>query len=138
MDIKTKLAYGILLAIMALALIFGASMALSQSDAIILTPPTAQDWELFWASIQGTKGLASLGGAVAITQFLLFIFRSEIGVLLGRWRLVLVTLFSTLTSLLLLKTSGLDWPSSFMHSTTLSAFQVFAHQFYKQFAEKKD
>ena len=134
---KNKIIYWLLLAFLGLAVAFFSSVALSQGDMVIY-PPTEQDWALFFASIKGTKGIASLGGAAAIVQLLLYLFRSDLGILLGKWRLVAVTLLTTLSGALLLKLSGLDWPSSLMHGTTLSAFQVFIHQFYKQFFIKKD
>ncbi len=133
---KNKIIYLLLFAFLALALAFFSSFALSQD--MVIYPPTEQDWALFLASIKGTKGIASLGGAAAIVQLLLYLFRSDLGILLGKWRLVAVTLLTTLSAALLLKLSGIDWPSAIMHGTTLSAFQVFIHQFYKQFFIKKD
>ena len=47
-----------------------------------------------------------------------------------------VTFLNTLTGLVAF--SGLSWPAAAIHSTTLSAFSVFANQIYKQFFEKRD
>lgn len=135
--VKNYIIYLLLFVFLGLALLFFSSFALSQGEMVIY-PPTEQDWALFFASIKGTKGLASLGGAAVIVQFLLYLFRSDLGILLGKWRLVTVTLLTTISGALMLKITGLDWPSALMHGTTLSAFQVFAHQFYKQFFIKKD
>lgn len=134
---KNKIIYWLLLAFLGLAVAFFSSVVLSQ-EAIEIMPPTNQEWLLFLSSVKGLKGFVSLGGAAAITQGLLYLFRGDLGVLLGKWRLVTVTLLTTISGALMLKITGLDWPSSLMHGTTLSAFQVFIHQFYKQFFIKKD
>jgi hypothetical protein len=58
--------------------------------------------------------------------------------LTGKMKLVMITFLSLVAGVISLKVSGLSWLECIMHSGTLAAVQVFGHQFYKEFIQKKE
>ena len=92
-----------------------------------------QDVDLFLSSLNGVQGAGALGVTVLIVQTLILVFKSQFLKLKKQYKILSVTLLTMIVGVLSLKISGLDWASCFLHSTTLSAAQVFAHNFLKSF-----
>lgn len=112
---------------------FGASMAFGQD----VPAPTPEDWEKFLAALGGLSGLQGLGVAALVVQGLMLLLKSQLGKYAGKYQLVVVMGLSLVSGSIALKMTGLDWASVLVHSSTLGAVQVFLHQIYKQFLEKK-
>ncbi len=99
-------------------------------------PPTGEEIKAFIASIGGLKGLGALGIVAIIVQALMLLTKTAFANILGKWQLTLVYLFTLGGGIFVLKTTGLDWMSVFLHSTTLAALQVFVNQIIRQFFPK--
>lgn len=92
------------------------------------TEPTPLDWANFLQSIGSWSTLNRLGLAALVTQGLLLLLRSKFGDLTGKAKLALVSVCSLSCGILALRLGGLDWGQALMHSTTLTALQVYGHQ----------
>lgn len=110
-------------------------LALAQ-DPTVIVPPSAADFAAFLAALGGAKTLGVLGIVAVVVQGLMLLLKSKLGEMAGKYQLILVMLLTMVTGALALRMSGLDWASVLMHSTTLTAVQVFLHQLYTQFLEK--
>lgn len=85
------------------------------------------------------KGLALVA---AIVQCLMAALRSnfviaKIGEAGAKLRLAAVLGLSWIGGVIALQADGADWMASLVHATSLAAFQVFAHQLYSVYMEKK-
>lgn len=99
--------------------------------------PTPEDWARFLEALGGLSGLQGLGIAALVVQGLMLLLKSQFGKYAGKYQLVAVMGLSLVSGSIALKMTGLDWASVIVHSSTLGAVQVFLHQIYKQFLEKK-
>lgn len=99
--------------------------------------PTPGEWSTFLTSIGNAKGLGAMGVSALVAQGSLLLLRTKVGDLTGRAKFLLVTSLTVVAGVTSLRISGLDWPSSLMHSSTLAAGQVFVHQLFKQFEPPK-
>jgi hypothetical protein len=109
--------------------------------AVISTVPTdpvsVPDFLMqLWLSVGQVKGASALCVVLIITQAGMYFFRTELGQVAGKWKLSIVLLLSLASGVIALKLSGLTWVGALLHSTTLTAMQVFGHQVIKQFSEK--
>lgn len=93
------------------------------------------------AELKGAH-LAGLGGVVVVIQVIMLGLRSEYIVnLFGQakagCRLATVLLLSWVGGVLYLMQSGMSFKAAILNSTSMAAFQVFAHQVYTIYIEKK-
>lgn len=89
-------------------------------------------------SMGGFKGASTMAAVALVVQILMKLIQTNAGELLGKWKLLTVSLLSLVGGVLALKLTGLTWGASLLHSATLASLQVFLHQGYKQFIEKKE
>lgn len=88
-------------------------------------------------SLGGIKGASGLAIAALVTQLIMKALQTPLAAMMGKYRLLVVALLSLVSGVLALMVSGVTLPMALLHSTTLTAVQVFVHQILKQFAEKK-
>lgn len=108
-----------------------------ESAPSIVAPPTEADWTAFLTALGGIKGLGTLGLIAVIVQGLMIAIKLNVGKLEGKIQILLVTFLTLIGGVIALKASGMEWQAVLVHSSTLAAVQVFLHQLYKQFVEKK-
>lgn len=120
--------------IILLGVAFLSFSALAQTPDTV--PKDSSQWAIFLESIGGPKGAGIMGAIVTAIQILLRLLNSPFGYLAGPYKLVLVTGLTLFLGITGLRIEGFDWQSAIMHSTTLSAFQVFLYELYKQFIKK--
>jgi hypothetical protein len=89
------------------------------------------------AMLGGIGALKGLGIVVFIVQALMLVVRAPMSAFLGKWKLVVLSLLTTVGAWLVLKQQGMPLLESLLHGSVLSAVQVFAHQLFKQFTEKQ-
>jgi len=98
---------------------------------------TMEFMKALFASLGGLKGASSLGAAAMLVQLMMKFLKTPLGRKAGKYRLLAVSLMSMAAGVLaLMLTSGMGLGAALMHGTTLAAFQVFAHQLWKQFVTK--
>lgn len=78
--------------------------------------------------VQSFKGASALGIAVAVTQLVMLVARSPIGNLAGKWKLLIVTGVSIVSTYLGLVFAGTSWLPALLAGPLIAAVQVFAHQ----------
>jgi formate/nitrite transporter FocA (FNT family) len=110
----------------------------------ILTPLPNQDYlDFLLKSVGGIKGLKGLALVVIISQILMNTLRVQavVNLMGGKLKPVvqwtLVTLFNLVGAIVVLKDQGLGWAAIATHAQTLAAWQVFYHQGYKLYLERK-
>jgi hypothetical protein len=109
--------------------------ALAQGEVIVA--PTGEELLKFLQSIGGLKGAGALAIAVVAVQGLLLFFRSSFAKFSGAYQLLVVNALSLVAGVVALKVSGgVEWSAALLHSQTLAALQVFAHQVLKQVTKK--
>ena len=103
------------------------------------TLPTGEFVELLFQDLGKISGggMTAMGIAALITQSVMRFFRTNLASFAGKWRLVIVYALSLVSGVLALMTSGLGFLPALIHANSLAAFQVLAHQIWKQFTEKK-
>jgi hypothetical protein len=94
------------------------------------------DIEYFLASINGLKGLGSLGIGLLIVQGLLLLLRSSFVKLEGKTKLSIASGLSVVVGVLIMRLNGIDMYGALLHGSTLAAINTFVHQVVKQFTEK--
>ena len=98
--------------------------------------PTPEELKDLLGMIGQQKG--TFGIVVLVTQGLFLLVRSKVGDFLGKWKLLTILLLGTASGLMgLVAFKGLPWIEALTHSTTLIAYQVLAHQLFKQFSKKE-
>ena len=65
-------------------------------------------------------------------------FKTPLASFAGKYRLLIVLGLTVAASVVGLMSQGVTFFAALVNGATLSALQVFAHQVYKQFIEKKD
>ena len=119
-----------------------ATMAIGFTQDII-PPVTTNDFlALLASSLGGLKGAGALAIAGVVSKLLLHfmgtpLFGDLFKKIDGGLKLTIALFLSFVSGLIATKMSGLDWGSSLIHSSTLSAFVVLSNQVYKQWIEKK-
>jgi len=103
----------------------------------VLVPPTMDELQAFLVSLKGLKGASSLAAVTIVVQGGMLLMRSKLGEYAGKYRLLVVSLFTLLLGMGALVSQGMAPLAALMHSTTLAALQVFGHQLYNQFFTKK-
>lgn len=78
------------------------------------------------------------GTVIIIVQSLMLLFKTSLAQYAGKFKLLIVTLLSLVSSIVLSLSSGADFGVIISDATIVSALSVFFHQLYKQFGEKKD
>jgi hypothetical protein len=102
-----------------------------------VVPPTQDEWTALLTSIGGLKGASSMAIAAVVIQGLMLLFRTKLGEMAGKFRLLIVSVLTLVGGIIALKISGVEGPALFMHSTTLLSFQVLLNQVMKQFFSAK-
>jgi hypothetical protein len=97
--------------------------------------------QMILSQLTGQK-LAGLGLVGAVIQVLMILLRTDlvvkyIGEVNGQLRFAAVACLSMVGGIITLMSGGLTLGAAVMHSTTLAAFQVFFHQMYTVYIEKK-
>lgn len=100
-------------------------------------PPTGDELKAFFESIGGWRGAGALGMAMILAQGVMLILRTQAGEMLGKWRLLILYSVTVVACVAGLKIAGVDWGAALVHSQTLTALQVWAHQIFTQFIESK-
>lgn len=91
---------------------------------------------LAWVlTVPGMSALAIAGGAA---QVAMRFFQTPLASFTGKGRLVAVCLFNLIAVVIAGVMSGGNIVSVLLSAAGLAAIQVFLHQLYKQFVEKKD
>lgn len=121
------------------AFLIGAAIS-SWADAVAAAPAPTPDGDflmLLLTSLGQLKGLSALGVALLVTQLVSHALNTVSGQkVAGKYRLALIFGLSIVTGVLGLVSQGVSLPAALLHSNTFAAYQVFAHQLYKQFFEK--
>jgi hypothetical protein len=86
---------------------------------------------------QTFHGASAIGITVIVVQALMLGLRTPLAEKLGKWKLTALLGLSCVTSLLSAKLAGATWGAALLSGPLLAAGQVFAHQLYAQFTEKK-
>lgn len=116
-------------------------MAIAQEVGVEPVPEASFDefFSLLWKSLDELKGAGILTSVTIITQLVMKLVQTKAGELLGKYKLLLVSLLTLILGVTGLMTqSGMDLVTALLHSSTFTAAQVFIHQLYKQFFEKED
>ena len=93
----------------------------------------AQALDYLLRGLGGSSGAGAMGIAVLITQVLLFLARSPLADLAGRWKLAIVTGVSLVATVVAGKVAGQTWAAALLSGPVVTAAQVFAHQLFAQF-----
>lgn len=109
--------------------LFSSTLALGVTPA---DSPECQDWIDFINALGGLGNLGTLGVVGVLVQGVMLLLRTKVGDLAGKYKILIVTGLSLVMGVVGLMQGGLGLVAALMHSTTLSAFQVFLHQLYKQ------
>lgn len=105
-------------------------------DAVI--PPTNEELQAFLVLISGVGGMKGLALGLVVIQGLMLFFRSNLADFAGKWKLAIVAGLSFAFALVTGLAQGLPLMSVLLSGATLTAFQVFANQIWKQVAVKKE
>lgn len=103
-----------------------------------VTAPSADEIQQYLAVLAGIGGLKGAALIVAIVQGLLLFFRSKLADFAGKWKLLIVSLLTFLGAFFGVVLTGKPYAQAFFDGAVLTAFQVFAHQAWTQFAPKKN
>lgn len=95
-----------------------------------LVEPTPEEWGKVLVSVTSGQ-LSVLAVVAAVVQACMLVLRTRIGEGAGRLRLVLVSLLTVVGGVLGLRSQGMEWGSSLVHSSVLAAAQVFMYDLYK-------
>lgn len=101
----------------------------------VIVPPSIDELAALLTSLGGLKGAGALAVAAVVVQGLMLALRSKLGEVAGKWRLLLVYLFSVVSGVVALRISGVDLSAALLHTQTLAALQVLAHQCIVQFGK---
>ena len=104
----------------------------------VIIPPSADEIQALLVSLGGLKGAGALAIVAVVVQSLMLFFKSSIASFAGKFQLLIVMLLTLVGGVIALKAQGLEWGAVLIHSSTLTAVQVFLHQIFKQFAGKSD
>lgn len=117
--------------------IVATSSSSASSDGSAVVAPTGDEFKNYVDSLGGIKGAGTLGIILLVVQGLMLLLRSKAGDLAGQLRLLLVIGLTMVGGIISLRIQGIQWVSVLTNSATLASFQVFLHQIYSQFVEKK-
>lgn len=119
------------------------TIAIAQETAPVLQDVSMIDFiTLLIQSLNGLKGAGALGAAAVLVQLVLAFAKTPLAGMFfeklpSGLKLVTVTGLSVLAGVVALLVSGVTLGAALVHSSTLAAFTVFAHQVYKHFFQKK-
>jgi len=128
----------ILLAVVSVSLIMG---CVAYAQEVIL--PTEDFLIYLIKSLGGIKGASALAVSAIVVQILVQFLKTELfgqvfKKVTGDIKLMIVSGLSMVAGIQsLMLVGGLDLGSAMIHSTTLTALTVLAHQIYKQFIAKE-
>ena len=91
-------------------------------------PLTDSDLQELLKSLGGVHGAGVLGTTAVVIQFLMYLMRSQVGKIAGKWQLATVAGLSFAGTVVGLRLIGVSWVGCLLHSYTLASGQVFAHQ----------
>jgi enamine deaminase RidA (YjgF/YER057c/UK114 family) len=109
--------------------------ALAQGE--VIAPPTGDELVTFLQSLGGLKGAGSIAIIVIAVQGLLLFFRSSFAKFSGAFQILIVNGLTLIAGVIALKAQGMELSVALLHSQTIAAFQVFAHQVLKQVSKAK-
>lgn len=99
--------------------------------------PDSDFWTALLTFLGGVKGMTVMGIAVAVTQILMLFFSTSLSDFAGAYKLVIVTGLTVVATLLGNLVTGNSLVQALLNGATLAAIQVFIHQIYVQFIQKK-
>lgn len=117
------------MALLASILAFGDDQAVVPADQFMVA---------FWQFLGGFKGLSGMAAVAAVVQIVMLFFKSTLSGFAGKYRLLIVTGLTVVASVVGLMGQGMTLTAALLNGATLTAVQVFAHQLWKQFVEKKE
>lgn len=103
-----------------------------------LPPPSLDEIGQLLGSLGGLKGASALVIVGVVVQALMLVLRIPALKIADKYKLVAVALLSLVGGVVMLLKDGVPLGAALVHSSVLAAVQVFLHQIYKQFIEKKD
>lgn len=106
----------------------------------ILPPsPSQGELELLVRSLGGDTSMKLMALVALLVQVSMFVLAktSIADKLAGKHKIVLVYALNIVAGVLTLRLMGVETVTALVHSNTLASYQVFLHQVWKQFAEKK-
>jgi enamine deaminase RidA (YjgF/YER057c/UK114 family) len=109
--------------------------ALAQGE--VIAAPTGDELVKFLQSLGGLKGAGSVAIIVIVVQGLLLFFRSSFAKFSGAFQLLIVNGLTLIAGVIAMKAQGMELSVALLHSQTIAAFQVFAHQVLKQVSKPK-
>ena len=109
--------------------------ALAQGEVIV--PPSGDELIKFLQSLGGLKGAGTAAIVVIVVQGLLLFFRSSFAKFAGISQILIVNGLTLIAGVIALKAQGMELSVALLHSQTIAAFQVFAHQVFKQVSKPK-
>lgn len=86
-------------------------------------------------SVNGAKGMGTLGIIAVIVQGLMYVLRTPLGNFAGKFKLLAIYLLTVVLAVVALKLQGVSIGMAFINANVLAYLQVFAHQAMKQFME---
>lgn len=104
----------------------------------VIVPPSIDELAALIAALGGLKGASALAIAAVVVQGLMLMLRSKLGEMAGKWRLLLVYLFTVVAGVVSLRIAGVDLGAALVNTQVLAALQVFLHQAFVQFFQKKE
>ncbi len=116
-----------------------ASIAWADDLVVVAEPVTdGEFWRAVLEFISGIKGATTIAVIGGLVQLLVKAVNSRFGDGLGKYKLLTVSLLSVVGVVVGLMAQGSPLSAALFSGATLAAFQVFAHQVYKQFFDNKD
>lgn len=108
------------------------------AHAADVVPPSTDELAALIASLGGLKGASALAIAAVVVQGIMLVIRTKLGEMAGKWRLTIMYALTVAAAVIAQRIAGLDLGAALMHSNTLAALQVLAHQVLVQFFKKEE
>jgi hypothetical protein len=102
----------------------------------VITPPSAEELQTWFASIGGLKGAGVLAIVYFVVQGLALFFRTALAKFAGIYQLLIINGLTLVLGVLAMKLTGVDWVAALLSSGNLALIQLFINQAWKQFTKK--
>lgn len=114
-------------------------MVFGESLPGIEDPVATETWLLQVLNFASTvKGMSALAIAAGVAQLLMVGFKTPLASFAGKFRLIAVAVFSTVSLILAAMAMGLDLGAAIGQAPVLTSLQVLLHQIWKQFFLKEE